>query len=249
MSEQVLVSQDGTVLNPVQRVVDAFVAPEKTFSDVKKGANWWVPFLIASVFGLIYAFTIVHKIGLPALVDGVIHQSSALEDRLANATPEQAATIRSSIETQFKFLYLAPVFSLIFGVVSAGILLATANFVAGGKATFKQMLGVWFYGTLPLTLFAILVSLAVTAGLGADQFNIKNPLGTNIGYYLAGGESSKWLVELLSAADIFSIWTAIVLTIGVSTVAQIKRGAAAAVVVGWWMVVVLMKVVGAAIGG
>src|SRR5271156_2490224 len=127
MSEQVLVSQDGTVLNSVQRVVDTFVAPEKTFSDVKKGANWWLPFLIAAVFGLIYAFTIVHKIGLPALVDGVIHQSSALEDRLANATPEQAAAIRSSIETQFKVLYIAPVFSLILGLVAAGILLATAN--------------------------------------------------------------------------------------------------------------------------
>jgi hypothetical protein len=128
-------------------------------------------------------------------------------------------------------------------------LLATANFVAGGKATFKQLLGVWFYGTLPLTLFAILVTLAVSAGLGADQFNIKNPLGTNIGYYLMGGESPKWLVELLSAADIFAIWTAILLAIGISTVAEIKRGAAAAVVVGWWFLFIVLKVVGAAIGG
>lgn len=249
MSEQVMVSHDGPVMSPLQRVFDTFVAPEKTFTDVKKGASWWLPFLIAAVFGLIYAFTIVHKIGLPSLVDGVIHQSSALEDRLANATPEQAAAIRSSIETQFKLLYIAPVFTLIFGLVSAGILLATANFVAGGKATFKQLLGVWFYGTLPLTLFAILVTLAVSAGLGADQFNIKNPLGTNIGYYLMGGESPKWLVELLSAADIFAIWTAILLAIGISTVAEIKRGAAAAVVVGWWFLFIVLKVVGAAIGG
>jgi hypothetical protein len=249
MSEQVMVSHDGPVLSPLQRVVDTFVAPEKTFSDIKKGANWWVPFLIAAVVGLVYAFTIVHKIGLPALVDGLVHQSSALEDRLANATPEQATAIRSSLEMQFKFLYAGPVFSMIFGLVGAGILLATANFVAGGNATFKQMLGVWFYSTLPLTLFYLLVIVAVAAGLGGDQFNIKNPVGTNIGYYLMGGESPKWLVELLSAADIFSIWTAIVLTIGVATVAGIKRGAAAAVVVGWWFLVVVLKVVGAAIGG
>ncbi len=74
------------------------------------------------------------------------------------------------------------------------------------------------------------------------QFNMKNPVGTNIGYYLMGGESPKWLVELLSAADIFSIWTAIVLAIGVSTVAGIKRGAAAAVVVGWWLLAIVLKV-------
>jgi hypothetical protein len=249
MSEQVMVSHDGPFLNPLQRVADTFVAPEKTFADVKKGANWLLPFLIAAVVGLVYAFTIVHKIGLPTLVDGLIHQSSALEDRLANATPEQATAIRASLEMQFKFLYAGPVFSIIFGLIGAGVLLATANFVAGGRATFKQMLGVWFYGTLPLTLFYLLVSVAVGAGLGGDQFNMKNPMGTNIGYYLMGGESPKWLVELLSAADIFSIWTAIVLTIGVSTVAGIKRGAAAAVVVGWWFLVIVLKVVGAAIGG
>jgi hypothetical protein len=201
------------------------------------------------VVGLVYAFTIVHKIGLPTLVDGLIHQSSALEDRLANATPEQATAIRSTLETQFKLLYAGPVFSIVFGLVAAGVLLATANFVAGGRATFKQMLGVWFYGTLPLTLFSVLVIVAVAAGLGGDQFNLKNPVGTNLGYYLMGGESPKWLVELLSAADIFSIWTAVVLTIGVSTVAGIKRGAAAAVVVGWWVLVIVLKVVGAMIGG
>jgi hypothetical protein len=249
MSEQVIVSHDGPVLNPLQRVVDTFVAPEKAFIDVKKGANWWFPFLIAAVVGLVYAFTIVHKIGLPTLVDGLIHQSSALEDRMANATPEQATAIRSSLEIQFKFLYAGPVFSMIFGLMAGGILLATANFVAGGRATFKQVLGVWFYGTLPLTLFYVLVTLAVAAGLVGDQFNLKNPLGTNIGYYLMGGESPKWLVELLSAADIFSIWTAIVLTIGLSTVAQIKRSAAAAVVVGWWFLFIALKVVGALIGG
>ncbi len=63
------------------------------------------------------------------------------------------------------------------------------------------------------------------------------------------GESPKWLVELLSAADIFSIWTAIVLTMGLSTVAQIKRGAAAGVVVGWWFLFIVLKVVGAVIAG
>jgi hypothetical protein len=111
------------------------------------------------------------------------------------------------------------------------------------------MLGVWFYGTLPLTVFAILVGVAVAAGLGGEQFNIQNPIGTNIGYYLMGGEAPKWLVTLLSAADLFSIWTAILLTLVVSTVAGIKRGAAAGVVVGWWFVVIVMKVIGALIGG
>jgi hypothetical protein len=56
-------------------------------------------------------------------------------------------------------------------------------------------------------------------------------------------------VTLLSAADLFSIWTAILLTLGVAAVAGIKRGAAAGMVVGWWLVVIVLKVIGAMIGG
>lgn len=233
-------------LNPVQRVINLFVAPQKTFDDVKRSSGWWVPYLIAVVIGLLYAYVLLHKIGLPALVDGVIRQSPALESRLASASPEDAARIHSSIETQFKFLYVGPVISLLAGLAVSGILLATANFGAGGKATYKSMLGVWFYGALPLVLFYLLVIVAIYGGAVGDPFNVKNPIGTNIGFYLTEAALPKTLMPLLVAMDLFAIWTAILLTIGVSTVAGIKRAAAAAVVVGWWIVFILLQTVGAA---
>lgn len=248
MSEQVL--QDGSV-NPLVCVVETFVAPDKAFNAVKqRSSTWWVPFLIAVVLGGIYSFTVLHKIGLPALVDGTIRQSASLSERLASLPPDQAAKVRSSIATNFKVgMYATPVLSLVIGLAVAGILLATVNFGLGGKATFRQMLAVWFYGTLPLTLFYLLVVVAVFAGVGGDSFSMQNPLGTNIGYYLEGSETAKWLIALLSSIDLFAIWTALLLTIGVARVAEVKRGAAAAVVCGWWLVFILFKVVGASFGG
>lgn len=202
--------------------------------------------MVAAVIGVIYAFVLLHKVGLPTLVDGVLRQSPALESRIASATPEDAAKIRSSIEMQFKFSYAAPVFSLIFGLLSAGVLLASANFGAGGKANFKQMMGVWFYATLPLTLFALVVIAAIYGGVASDSFNIKNPIGTNVGFYLTDADLPKALMPVLSALDIFAIWTAVLLTIGVSAVSGIKRGAAAAIVFGWWIVAILFQTVVAA---
>jgi len=246
MPELATATAEAPLLNPIQRLVNVFAAPSKTFEDVKRSSGWWVPYLIAVVIGVLYAFALLHKIGLPALVDGVIHQSPALESRIASATPEVAARIHSSIEMQFKFLYLGPVFSLLAGLAAAGVLLATANFGAGGKATYKEMLGVWFYGALPLVVFYLLVIAAVYGGVAGDNFNIKNPIGTNVGFYLTGADLPKTLMPLLSALDIFAIWTAVVLTIGVSTVAGIKRGGAAAIVFGWWIVFILLQTVGAA---
>jgi len=229
--------------------VDTLVAPTKTFKDVLRDSSWWLPYLLGAVLGLLFAYVILNKVGLPTLVDGVVHHSKSLEDRLANATPEDAAKIRGTIETQFKFSYAFPVLGLLFGVICAGVLLATANFVFGGHAKYKQMLAVWFYATLPLVLFNVLIIVSAYAGLSGDSFDINNALGTNIGYYLAGGDTPRWLVTLLSAVDVFAIWIAILLTIGVSIVAGIKRSSAAIVVFGWWFLFVLLKVAGTAISG
>jgi hypothetical protein len=236
-------------LSQVERVVDTFVAPTKTFTDILRDSSWWLPYLLSAVLGLLFAYVILNKVGLPTLVDGMVHHSKTLEDTLANAAPADAAKIRARIETQFKFSYAFPVLGLLFGVICAGVLMATANFVFGGRAKYKQMLAVWFYGMLPLFVFNLLVIISVYAGLSGDSFDIQNAIGTNIGYYLSGSELPHWLLALLSAIDVFAIWSAVLLTFGVSIVAGIKRSSAAIVVFGWWFVYVLLKVAGAAISG
>jgi hypothetical protein len=228
-------------LGQVERIVDTYIAPSKTFSDIRRDASWWAPFLLMTVLALVFSYVVLNKIGLSTLVEGVIHQSSMLEDRIASSTPEQAAAMRHGMEMQFKFMYVAPVFLLIVGMICSGIFLATANFIFGGRATFKQMTAVWFYGTLPLAITSLLTIITVFAGISADSFNIKNAIGTNVGYYLASGDSPRWLVTLLSSVDVMAIWSALLLTLGISTVAGIKRGAAAVVVFGWWAVYVLIQ--------
>jgi len=236
-------------LSPVARIIDVFVAPTKTFTDIRRDASWWLPFLLVCIVSLIFAYTCLHKVGLPTLVDSVIHSNGSLADRIANAPPDQAARIRSSIEIQFKFMYVAPIIILIAGLIISGIFLGTANFAFGGRARYGQMLAVWFYGTLPLLLISILTIITLFAGMQSDNFNIKNTVGTNIGYFLQGGDLPRWLVTLLSSVDVFAIWSAILLTIGVSIVAGIKRGAAAIVVFGWWALYVLGQTAIAAITG
>jgi len=90
----------------------------------------------------------------------------------------------------------------------------TANFVFGGRATYQQMLAVWFYGTLPLAVISILTMVTVFAGISGDSFNIRNTVGTNVGFYLMYGDTPQWLVTLLSSVDIISIWAAVLLTMG-----------------------------------
>ncbi len=54
----------GPGLSEPARIIDTFVAPRKTFEDLKTNPSWWVPWLITSVFGLIFGFIAVQKIDM-----------------------------------------------------------------------------------------------------------------------------------------------------------------------------------------
>jgi hypothetical protein len=60
-------------------------------------------------------------------------------------------------------------------------------------------------------------------------------------------ETSKVVYSLASSLDVISIWTAIVLAIGVAIVAGVKRTSGYIAVFGWWAIFVLIGVGFAAI--
>ncbi len=243
-------SQPEGGLSQLQRIVDTFIAPSRTFTDIRRNASWWAPFLLSLVFGMGFTMTAIHEIGYEKLTDGVIAQSASLQNSIDSATPAQAALIRATVESRFQYIvYSTPAVILIVGLLCSAVLLGTVNFGLGGEAKFGQMVAVWFYGTLPLMLISLLAVIAIFAGLSPDNFNIQSPVGTNIGYYIPS-DSPQWLKHLLDSADVFSIWSACLLTIGVSITGKVKRGAAAAAVFGWWVAyVLLVKVALAGLGG
>jgi hypothetical protein len=104
------------------------------------------------------------------------------------------------------------------------------------------------YGTLPLLIKSILVIITLFAGLDKDAFNLSNPVGTNIGYFLPI-DSAKWLTTLATSVDMIWIWTMILVGIGLAIVAKVKRGSGLIAVFGWWLFILLVRVGYAAIAG
>ncbi len=50
-------------LSQVERVVDTFVAPSKTFTDILRNQSWWLPFLLIVVIGYGFVFTVDKHVG------------------------------------------------------------------------------------------------------------------------------------------------------------------------------------------
>jgi hypothetical protein len=236
-------------LGPVQRVVDTFVAPTRAFTDLTRSTSWWLPFLLFVLSSLAFAFTIQKQVGWNKTYDSIIAQSPKQQEQFANMPPAQAAPAKAlGAKITQGFAYGAPVLILLVAAIAAAVLMGTLNFGFGGTAKFGQLFALYMYAALPLLLKTVLAIVALFAGLSGDSFNIQNPVGTNLGYYL-GTESPKWLIALGTSLDLFVLWQIALLVIGCAILAKISRGMAAVAVIGWWALFLVLKVAGAAISG
>jgi hypothetical protein len=237
-------------LSQGQRIVNTFIAPSKTFTDILRSSSWWLPWLIGVVISVVLGTAIQQKIGWDKVYDNILKQASvAQQQKMEQAPPEQQARIRSFSAVVTKVLvYGGPIVGLIGTLVIAGVLLATLNFGFGARAKFGQLFALWYYAALPMAIKWLLAIVTIYAGADPDSFNIKNPVGTNIGYYLPT-DMSKAILGLATSIDIFTIWTLILLTIGCSILGKVSRGKAAAAVWGWWVLIVLVSAGWAAVAG
>ena len=247
MSDIVAGAEASKPLGQWERVVDTFIAPSKTFTDILRDTSWWLPWLLGVLFTLSFGLAIQQKIGWDKAYANVLLQSSQSElDRLAQLPPDQQARQKAIGASIIKYVFWStPILGLLFAAIAASVLLATLNFGLGGHATFPQMFAVWMYATLPFLIQGILSIITIFGGLDADSFNLKNPVGTNLGYFMAP-DSPKWLMAFATAIDLLTIWVLILLTIGCATVARTKRSTAAVAVWGWWILITLVKIGSAA---
>jgi hypothetical protein len=236
-------------LTQLQRVLYVFSAPTKTFTDILRSTSWWLPFLLSLVVGYAFIFTVQSKVGWDKVTANVMKQNPAAMERIDKLPPadrERQMNISKAFTEGIS--YAIPVASLLFAAIFSLVLWGTINFGFGGRATFGQVFAVWIYGGLPIIFQSILATVALFAGLDADAFNLNNPVGTNVGYYLSP-DSPKWLMILGSAIDPIWIWAFALVGIGLAIVGRVKRSAGLIAVFGWWILLLAIRVVIAAVTG
>lgn len=237
-------------LSEVERVVDTFVAPSKTFTDIRRSSAWWMPFLIVVIISYGFGYAVQSRVGWSQVVENTLRAQPKQMDKLEQSPPEQQQRVRNFMAGSMKWGFiLTPALILLFAAIIAGIFMLTCNFGVGGTGKYSQYFAVWIYAGLPLAIQSLLTIILLFAGGGGETFRMDNPIGTNLGYYFAPGALSPWLSKLLTSVDIFTLWSLVLMSIGCATVARISRSAGAAVVFGWWFFALVVKVAWAAIQG
>lgn len=236
--------EDVTVqpgLSEGARIIDTFVAPGKTFTDILRNASWWGPLLVLLVVGLIFSAAVDKKVGFSAVAQQQISKNKMQSDRMESLPPEKRAAVYAAAAKQFKYTtYGFGVFVLIFAAIISLLWWASLNFGLGATTKFSQIFAIAIYTSLPKALMSLLAAILLFAGVGTDNFDLQNPIGTNIGYYLP--DTSPVLKVAGSFFDVFGLWSLVLAVIGTAIVARKKPSQTAIVVVGWWVLGLLISV-------
>jgi hypothetical protein len=236
-------------LSQIERVVDIFIAPSKTFTDILRSSSMWLPFLLMVIFSAASAYTIDKQVGYDRIYQtSVSKMPQFVQDAMAKQPPEVRAKAARSGEANTRMSsYGLPVILLIVFSLYSLIIWASFNFGLGAKTTWKQVFAVSWYAALPYIFRSVLTILTVMFGGNSESLDLKNPVGTNLAYYMP--DAAGWLKGFLSAFDLIALWSFVLMVIGMSIVAK-KSITQSAVIVGiFFLIGVLVATAGGAFSG
>ena len=228
-------ASESAPLSEGARIVDTFIAPSKTFTDLRRNASWWGPWLLISIFALIFVYSIDRQIGFEQVSKNAVAQS-ARADQFDKLPPDQQEKQLRFTSTLIRYLsYGTPVTILIFFAIAAVVLWVTFRFATGADVAFKTAYAIVFYASLPGIIGSILGTISLYAGVNPEGFDVNNPVATNLAHVLDKATTGKFIYSLASALDLLSIWTIVLMGIGFSSTSKVKRSTAIAVVAGWYL--------------
>ena len=221
------------------RIINVFIAPKKTFSDLRRNGAWWAPFLLMVIVSSGLVFTAGQKIGFRKIMENQMQSQPKAQARLENLPADQRERqMESGTKVTGIISYIFPIFVLLIWLIVAVINWATFKVAVGAEIAFGKSLAIIVYAALPLALKSLLATGSVLAGASADSFSFQNPLASNPGYFMNPSDG-VFLYGIATSLDIFMIWTLVLTAIGFTCVSKIKTGTAYAVVFGWWAILTI----------
>lgn len=217
-------------LSLVQRLVGVIVSPVDTFRSVAAHPTWLGVLVVQLVVvGAALAVFLLTDVGKAASVD----QSVSSIESFGGTVNDQ---MYEGIRRQAEFAWIIqPLTVMIFGPVIvaalAGVLFGVFT-VMGGESTYRHVFAVVAHAGVVTMLQPLL-----TMPLNYQQQSMSS--ATNLAVFLPMLEEGSFLGSILGVMDLFYVWYAIVMAIGL---AAVYRRRAAPIAVGLLAVLVVIGV-------
>lgn len=225
---------EGAPLSEGARIFNTFVAPSKTFMDLRRSAAWWGPWLLISIVSLLFIYSMDRQITFDQISRNEIANSPRADQFDKLPAEDQAKQIKFSNTLVRFFSYGIPLMLPIYFAVTTLVLWATFKIGTGSKISYETAYAIVFYSALPGIIGSILGIISMFAGVNPEGFNVNNPVATNPAYFMDRA-GNKFVYGMASALDVIVIWTIVLLGIGFSCNTKVKRSTAITIVAAWYV--------------
>ena len=94
-------SPEPAPLSEGARIINTFIAPSKTFTDLRRNASWWGPWLLISIFALLFIYSMDRQIGFEQISRNEVAHSARADQFDKLPADQQARQIRFSEQPWF----------------------------------------------------------------------------------------------------------------------------------------------------
>jgi len=226
------------------RIFGVIFSPKPTFESIVQRPTWVLPLVLIIVVSTLVIFVFSQRVGWRAFMERQDQTNSRVQKQMENMTPDQREQM---LETQTKYAAIIGYIGVVLGtfvvaIVVAAVLLAAFNLIGGAKVSFMTSLAIVAHSWVPSIIGGMLGILIIFLK-DPSTVDIQHLVAANVGAFLPD-DAPKWQETLLSAFDLFTFWTIILMSFGYSAKnpKKISFGKAFGTIVSVWLLYVIVKV-------
>lgn len=226
-------------------LADVFVAPARGLAAAAEKKSILPPILLATVVSLVFAAVLVPRVDWEKMARAQLDRAGASAQLTPHEVEEKVATVRKlgAVSTYGG----AAVGTAAMAVITAFFLWMGLR-LAGARPVFLPTLAVASWGLLPGALARLLLVPAVLAHPAVDPREVGAMAPWSAAWFLPEGTKAQ-LLALASSVNLFSLWIAVLLAIGMAHVAQVSRARAGTVVGVLWALATALQMLAAGATG
>jgi hypothetical protein len=208
----------------LQILMDVIIAPKAAFESLRVVPTWGWALLVAVVIAMIGTY-----LSAPASQHAAIVETPA---KIAAMFPDMTAEKRDAVVAQqlaigqafskFNFLFVLVILPIV-SLVQALIMLVV-NAISRGNGTFKKFFALSVNVAIIYAISTVLLGIIVIIR-GGDSFNSLADIFSALpSLALVAPGAGKGLTAFLGSLNVFSIWSTVLMVMGMEIVARIPRG-------------------------
>jgi len=223
------------------RVAEVFYAPVAMFQNMASRwgfSDWLVPVLVGVIISVVITGLVWPHLDIVAQTRDALEARGIAPDQIEQQVAQQEQLFAGPFGKviQYSQVVFYPLVLLILALVCWG-----AASVMGGRITFGRTFSVLSYAWLPRVVEGLILTFVLQGREGVRPDRIPSLMITNPASFLDPSAAGTPLYALMASFNPFTLWTMILVALGLAEMGKMSRGSAYVMVGGLYAVWIVIQ--------